>query len=257
MLSRGARTRRMQTRASVPPQVKLVHVIRHGQAEHNVDEAALEKRNTRLTSEGEQQAALLKARVAALKPEVIVTSPILRALQTTSGFLTDEVAAPVVVVPDARERVSHKSHLCELPVDPSSARDQSSKIAAYDWSLVESSLALAGGSVGEWEKCMMMTDLAGMASIGERAARLTSWIESRPEETMVLVSHGAFLMRLTKDSYMDNCELRTYHVEGGKWTRKDRVSITNAVLNAAASASDAARGLASGVSSWRGVGGGV
>ena len=31
---------------------KLIHVIRHGQAEHNVEDAALEKRDTVLTAAG-------------------------------------------------------------------------------------------------------------------------------------------------------------------------------------------------------------
>ena len=226
---------------------KLVHVIRHGEAEHNVDDAALEKRNTRLTALGQQQAASLRERVQALDAEAVFTSPILRALQTTAGFLP-RVEIPVVIVPDARERVSHKSHLCELPVDPASGRKLASPIVEFDWRLVESSLALAGGSARDWEQGMVTADLAGAASIAERAARLTAWIESRPEQTTVLVSHGAFLMRLTKDSYMSNCEMRTYRVEGGKWTRQDRLSITNAVLNAA---SDAASSLASHVQSWR------
>ena len=42
---------------------------------------------------------------------------------------------------------------------------------------------------------------------------------------------------------VDNCELRTYALADGVWSRQDRVSITNAVLNAASAATGAARSL--------------
>ena len=209
------------------PEPKLVHVIRHGQAEHNVDDEALKKRNTELTLLGQQQAAGLRDQVKELSPEVVLTSPILRALQTTLGFL--EPGTPTVVVPDARERVSHQEHLCELPISPAAASTSGAAYAAFDWRLVEASLG-AFGSVEEWEQSMMDADLARNGQIAARAARLTSWIESRPEQCIALVSHGAFLMRLTADSYMNNCELRSYKVAGGKWRREDRFSVTNKIL---------------------------
>ena len=47
--------------------------------------------------------------------------------------------------------------------------------AAFDWQLVDASLALSGGSVADWERSMQAADLEGMASIGRRAARLRAW----------------------------------------------------------------------------------
>ena len=201
------------------PEPKTIHVIRHGQAEHNVDPKALEKRNTKLTPRGVQQAASLRERVLALQPDVIITSPILRALQTTYGFANDNLKdVPVLVVPDARERVSHASHLCELPVNPAEEA-AGGEFASYDWGLASSALALAGGRIAEWEKGLMAADLAGQDSIDSRGVRLSAWLEARPEKTLCLVSHGAFLMHLTRDTYFDNCELRTYALSGGEWAR--------------------------------------
>jgi broad specificity phosphatase PhoE len=177
------------TRSASQPS-KLVYVIRHGQAEHNVDDAALLQRDTRLTALGQQQAAALREPVKALGAEVVLSSPILRALQTTEGFLGSSAEVPVVVVPDARERVSHKTHLCEMPVSPPAAFEAHK---AYDWTLAEGSFAAADGSVEEWESRMQSEDLAGFLATGRRAARLTSWIESRSESTLVLVSHGVRL----------------------------------------------------------------
>ena len=201
------------------PEPKTIHVIRHGQAEHNVDPKALEKRNTKLTDRGVQQAASLRERVLALQPDVIITSPILRALQTTYGFANDNLKdVPVLVVPDARERVSHASHLCELPVNPAEEA-AGGEFTPYDWGLASSALALAGGRIAEWEKGLMAADLAGQDSIDARGVRLSAWLEARPEKTLCLVSHGAFLMHLTRDTYFDNCELRTYALSGGEWAR--------------------------------------
>ena len=112
---------------------KIVHIIRHGQAEHNVHDAALEKRNTKLTPLGQSQAASLSERVRALNPEVVLTSPILRAVQTTAGFIGGADSVPianVVVVPDARERVSHSTHLCELPLSPAAATADQDRLPA-------------------------------------------------------------------------------------------------------------------------------
>ena len=147
----------------------------------------------------------------------------------STGFLADSTI-PVVVVPDARERVSHRTHLCELPLTPAAASASGEAYASYDWSLVEASLAMAGGDVADWERGMVAADLEG--SVGQRAARLRAWVERRPESTIVIVSHGAYLMRLTRDSYMQNCELRSYRVaKADKWAREDRLSVTNALLN--------------------------
>ena len=223
----------------------VVHVIRHGQADHNVissqsytpiaprrlfllgsrlslslslirsfflpigcphhaaqvDDAALHKRDTALTQQGRKQAASLRARLQALRPTpmLVVTSPILRALQTTHGFLPGgSPSLPVMVLPDARERVSDPSHLCELPLDPlRGAAADAGAFAEWDWTATAEAVALAGGSVGAWERGMAATDLEGRASIKQRASRLSAWIEKRPESCLVLVSHGAFLMHLT------------------------------------------------------------
>ena len=196
---------------------KTVFVIRHGQAEHNVNEKALEKRDTELTATGQAQAAALRSRVAALQPEIIFTSPILRALQTTAAMLHTGARVPVVVVPDSRERVSHSAHLCELPV----RTELQSRFAAFDWAMVNAAVDQeASGDESSWEHLLMATDLAGGRAIDERTKRLSAWIEARPEASICLVSHGAFLMRLTEDDYMDNCELRTYSLSRGRWSRE-------------------------------------
>lgn len=127
-------------------------------------------------------------------------------------------SAPVVVVPDARERVSCPKHLCDLPAD-ATVVSSSEEFKDYDWSLAVSTVKKAGGPQ-KFEQTITRTDLRGEAFIRGRASRLTKYIQDRPERRLTIVSHGAFLMRLTGDDYFGNCEARTYIVKGGEWKLK-------------------------------------
>lgn len=202
---------------------KIVHVIRHGEAAHNIDKHCERQRNTALTEAGRQQAHSLQSIAMSPPPEVVLTSPILRALQTTNALFDDHfrqlfpASLTIHVVPDARERISKPEHLCELPLpSPAAAPQGSGDFSTYDWSLV---MTAHGGNVEAWEQLLQTTD-ADKANIDLRAKRLSDYIESRSETTFCLVSHGAFLMRLTGDDYMRNCEMRTYELKGGVWMRR-------------------------------------
>lgn len=204
----------LQAEEARPP--KLVHVVRHGEAEHNVDARMLKRRDTILTPKGRAQADALRTKMQELAPEVVLTSPILRALQTTAGFV--DKGTPVIVVPDARERVSRRSHLCEMPLNPETFVMGGEELLSFDWSLVREAIESAGGGCARWEEELKACDLEGDCRIEERGRRLSAYLEQRPEATICLVSHGGFLEYLTKDYYMGNCELRTYALSGGRWT---------------------------------------
>jgi|EP00927_Polykrikos_kofoidii_P055455 broad specificity phosphatase PhoE len=197
---------------------KLVHVIRHGQAQHNVDVRFLAKRDTKLTFHGRVQARGLRHVLSRLKPEVAVTSAVLRALQTTRAM---GYRCPTVVVPDAREL---GGHVANAPVDPRRAvcGDLQREFGKFDWSLplteakARRTIACSPQGMGQKQRWEPVTD------IRRRAQRLTRYLSRRPERCIALVSHGEFLMELTGDKYMGNCELRTYRVVNGKWLRVRR-----------------------------------
>lgn len=146
-----------------------------------------------------------------LKPEVVLTSPVLRALQTTSfmGF-----GVPSIVVPDARERMACAEHLCDVPVDPKIAAE-SKQFKGFRWSL-----AKRAGGLRKLQHMIQKTDLESEVDIKRRARRLTQYLLTRPERSIALVSHGAFLLRLTRGPYFGNCEVRTYEVTRRKWRLK-------------------------------------
>lgn len=213
---------------------KLVHVIRHGESQHNVCEKLLRHYDTRLTRRGCCQAKALRHILPKLKLQVAVTSDVLRALQTTRamGF-----QGPIVVRPDAREKSGWP---CNGPVDSRRAvcGDLAKHFGAYDWSTVlhKKKATSVSKHVSE-DKPEVEEDgrvscskavLEGnpkyetKAKIESRARKLTRYLENRAEDRIALVSHGEFLEYLTGDDYMSNCELRTYKLLNGKWRRVRR-----------------------------------
>lgn len=192
---------------------KLVHVVRHGEAQHNVKEKYLCQRDTRLTSRGFCQAKSLQRMLPKLRPQLVVTSDLLRALQTTRaiGF-----RGPTVVEPDAREKGGWP---CNDPIDVerATAGDLQLQFGGYDWSMVLHEAQAAPGGRGSEHQSKELR-----SKIKSRAVKLTRYLESRIESSIVLVSHGAFLEELTGDDHMSNCEVRTYNLVRGKWQRLKR-----------------------------------
>lgn len=219
----------------LPRKTKLVHVVRHGEAQHNICDGFLRQRDTHLTLRGQQQARALKRVFKHLKPELAVTSDVLRALQTTQlmGF-----TGLVVVAPHAREAGGWPAN---EPIDASRAvsGDLRDQFGGYEWSRV-----LQKGDCGQRCKQYQCKQIpaadAGAITTAAvtgssptikweprwkmklRAQKLAKFLEARGESSIVLVSHGEFLERLTEDTYMDNCEVRTYKLLRGKWQRMKR-----------------------------------
>eukprot|EP00928_Gymnodinium_smaydae_P009765 TRINITY_DN13657_c0_g1_i1.p1 TRINITY_DN13657_c0_g1~~TRINITY_DN13657_c0_g1_i1.p1 ORF type:complete len:221 (+),score=28.43 TRINITY_DN13657_c0_g1_i1:105-767(+) len=209
--TRGAKGQKRRT-----CQAKTVHVIRHGEAQHNVEHRFLDVRDTVLTPQGVRQARALRAVMQQLRPEVAVTSAVLRALQTTKamGF-----RGPTVVAPDAREVASCPANLpLTLRRKSLSGKKLARRFKDYDWSMVLKDVRAAGGA-RKYARNIKRADFATSASLRRRARKFTRYLEARPEESIVLVSHGEFLMELTGDRYMDNCEVRSYRVHRGIWRR--------------------------------------
>lgn len=225
------------TKCSTPRlPTKRIFVIRHGQAEHNVDRSFHHRRNVNLTERGVMQCAVVRQRLKELGKdiEVVLTSPVVRCLQTTAAVAID---APVVVVPDLRECWVDATYRCEAPLDPHEA-SKIGPFAEYDWNLALEAAALEGetpssatgeakyvsherhadGRLSPWEAELVRSDskagfLGNAVGLFSRAHRLADYIRRRPEMTFAIVSHASFLDVLTTDAAlgrMANCEVRTY-----------------------------------------------
>ena len=110
---------------------KRVHLIRHGQslfnaafAQSRVDPMIFD---APLSPLGREQVATMRATGSALDVEVIVTSPLTRAIETTLGVFADHGAAMVVEALH-RERVEHS---CDVGRSPAALAEAFPQLAFH------------------------------------------------------------------------------------------------------------------------------
>ncbi len=179
---------------------KTVHCIRHGQSTFN---AAFELDRTDplhwdapLTELGRKQAAEAAAAVRDVPYELIVTSPLTRALQTTLEIFNDHPSADRI-----RVECLHREHLassCDVGRAPSA--------------LLRDFPGLAFDHLDEvWWHCAGEADERGFAiepqeSLEERVRHFREWLVARPERLIAVVGHGTFFYHLT-GRFLGNCEV--------------------------------------------------
>jgi len=196
---------------------KTIHLVRHGRTEMNdylrehhwadpdfVDPMMID---TKLTEMGEAQARALAATVASLdpRPELIVASPLRRALRTAElafgergdGELGD---VPRVVCALARERVFHGSDIgrvvSELRVDHPG------------WDLSDVGDDAPWWYTPEGRDPFTTADLEPVEVFERRMEEFRCWLDARPERSIVVVSHWGVCYSLTGEEFQ-NCELRS------------------------------------------------
>ncbi|KAI0751662.1 phosphoglycerate mutase-like protein [Daedaleopsis nitida] len=169
---------------------KRIYLTRHAEAEHNVTEDWT-IRDAPLTFRGRQQAAALnqstKGTIQA-SAELLVTSGLRRTLSTTvigySGLRKrlETNGKPVVVLPQLQE-------VNDLPCDTGSSREDLAvdpEFAGLDFSTLTPDWTSKAGFYAATE-----------AAIRERARWVRRWLRARPEQRIVVVSHGDCLRYLT------------------------------------------------------------
>ncbi|KAI0352796.1 phosphoglycerate mutase-like protein [Trametes cingulata] len=170
---------------------KHIYLTRHAEAEHNVAEDYT-IRDAPLTARGRQQAAALneatKDTVQATA-DLLVTSPLRRTLSTTLvGFphLRKRLEAqgkPIIVLPQLQE-------VNDLPCDTGSDRavlEADPEFAGLDFSAL----------TPDWNSKQGFYS-ADEDAIRARARWVRQWLRSRPEQRIVVVSHGDCLRYITK-----------------------------------------------------------
>lgn len=174
---------------------KTIHFIRHAQSAHNarVLEATNEEsvrldpalRDARLTALGEAQAAALRDGIAALQGiELVVTSPLTRAIQTTLAAF-DGHPAPRLVEQLHRE---HQDSFCDIGRAPA-ALAADFPVLRFDhlddpwW---HEDPAHDGPFARET-----------LDALQRRVSAFRDWLSDRPERSLAVVGHGTFLRLLT------------------------------------------------------------
>jgi broad specificity phosphatase PhoE len=148
-----------------------VYLIRHGQTIGNLTGARLH--NPGLTDLGRAQAAALAAALRAERPAPILSSPLLRALETASAIAA-ATGAPLLVWNDLVEMNGWQPY-------SSSPRDELRRL--FPRAELEPDMPEAGWSYPGPEDAA-----AGWA----RAARVVRRVSALPGERVAVVAHGTF-----------------------------------------------------------------
>ena len=179
---------------------KPIHCIRHGQSTFNA--AAQESRvdplhwDAPLTELGRLQVAEAAPRLRGYPYELVVTSPLTRAIQTTLGLFEGHPAAPPIHVEGLHRE--HCGSSCDVGRSPAEL-------------LVEFP-GLAFGHLDEvWWHRDGEPDERGvhvepLDILTGRVGAFRGWLARRPERLIAVVGHGTFFYHLT-GRFLGNCEL--------------------------------------------------
>ncbi len=181
---------------------KTVHLIRHAQSTFN---AAVEisgvdpmHRDACLSPLGRQQVEAARAQMAALDHELVVTSPLTRAIETATGLFGGGTA-PIMVEPIVREWLCSS---CDVGRSPR-ALAQAFPNLAFDH------LEDPWWHVGDCDERGIPVEPE--ETLLRRVAAFRTWLAARREQTITVVSHGGFLFRLSGQSFA-NCGLVTWEI---------------------------------------------
>ncbi len=186
-----------------PPMVQDIYLIRHGQSTFNVhfESNGIDPLHfdAPLSSLGVRQVA--KARLAAvnLQADLVVTSPLARALETAVGLFEGE-PVPIVVSSLHRERLENS---CDV------GSKRSALIDAFP-SLSFDHLEETWWHNGEKDDRGVSVEPDHLFI--PRISEFSRWIASRPEPTVVVVGHAGFFQRLT-GRRLENCEIMKWRLE--------------------------------------------
>jgi broad specificity phosphatase PhoE len=187
-----------------PAGAKLVHFIRHGEGFHNVaqrewradpmwdgksepytidNDPTWKYVDAELNEKGKDQAVSLQEQTQALRPQLLVVSPMRRA--TATGLLAFQPHIQRSELPAVASELCHECagrHTCDK-------RLSRSELAALylhvDYSLISSE------EDPYWGDGVTREPLQALAA---RAADFTRWLLDRPEQHLVVASHSAFLL---------------------------------------------------------------
>lgn len=180
---------------------KIVHCIRHGQSTFNAlfDATRVDPLHfdARLSDLGEAQARATAARVRETAYDLVVTSPLTRALQTTFGAFGEHPAGPPIIVEALHREVLANS--CDVGRAPHLLREEFPRVA-FDhleevWWHREGTADARGIHVEPDE------------TLQARVAAFRGWLAARPEKTIAVVGHGTFFFHLTGGHHFANCEI--------------------------------------------------
>ncbi len=170
---------------------KIVYFVRHGQSVDNVA-PVFQSPDSPLSDEGVRQAQLIAKRVSKLAFDALIASPFLRTKQT------------VEVIAKVAQKEPEYSDLFVERLKPTS-------INGKPYNDVQ-----ASSICKEWIKSLHTPELRvedgeNFTDIIERADKALKFLDSRPESSLVVVTHGYFLRTIIARVLFGNLLTRELH----------------------------------------------
>ena len=179
---------------------KKIYLIRHGQSEANVA-SDLDNPNfyydAKLTSLGKNQAKNAQKKLKNIDFDLMICSPLTRALQTFS-LIFPNLVQDAIILPFAREHCLCSS---EVGRQPSILQKEFPdfnfyKLKNFWWN----------NDIPINEKKIINES---MEDLDKRVLVFKNWIQKRSEKRIALVGHGTFISRII-NYLLDNCEFEIW-----------------------------------------------
>ncbi|CAF1181558.1 unnamed protein product [Didymodactylos carnosus] len=183
---------------------KTLYLIRHGQSTSNRDYCEDDSyRDAPLSDKGIAQAKAIVRELELEQIELILVSPLTRALQTCTnaiGIYAQTKHIPVIVLPQISEIIS-TYYSCGRKRD-----DIEKQFPTFDWS-----------NVPEDKKWWWPFETKGSEThthVTERIAETKRFISTRQEKRIAVFSHGDFLYDFMgeQSAYLANCQWVKYEI---------------------------------------------
>jgi len=208
--------------------MKRVYFVRHGESETNVGDRHIGP-TAALTEKGRKQASFMARRAHSLPIDIIIASTMTRA-QETAGIIAAEIGIPIESSDLFVERIHPSAQRGRLKEDPDSK--------LYEKEFIERFADPA------WR----FDDAENFDDLHARAAQALQFLESRPEDHILVVSHGIFMsilvaeiimgekltgsecIRIIRGFYMDNTGLTELEYDASpasRWPLPWRLRIWN------------------------------
>jgi glucosyl-3-phosphoglycerate phosphatase len=185
---------------------KTILCIRHGESTFNrawratpVDPLHFD---APLSETGYEQVRQARPALADVPVEIVIVSPLTRALQTALGLFGEHPSAPPMLVAHlARERVENS---CDVGRSPALL---AAEFPSVDVAHLDDVWWHAEGEADERGICV-----EPLEAVDARVAEFRSFLLGRPERVIAVVAHGTFFFHLT-GRQLANCEVATIELE--------------------------------------------
>ena len=200
----GARSQRPSGGGGLPP-AKTIVCIRHGESTFNaawranpVDPLLFD---APLSEVGLGQVQAGRATITSIPVELVVVSPLTRALQTAVGLFGDHPATPRMLVDErARERVENS---CDVGRSP---RQLAADFPSLEVTHLPDVWWYADGVPDDRGICV-----EPLEAVAARVAAFRTFLLARPEVVIAVVAHGTFFFHLTGKN-LANCEVTQFEI---------------------------------------------